>query len=577
MIIHDYNKSIKRIERNIKNYDDFDDARHEFYRLNNLYFDDKCEEFVNKIKYEINLLSFYIEKGELANIHQQNNNLNDFIRNIDDNCKNYLKERYQNCKNKLLKSLYSLILGHLNSKYKLDYLYSYIDLTMEVYSENISLNKNNNYFLSNCLLNAYVNSISKNHYKIDEIKTNIHVFIHDESNCDIFSKINLIEFLFSKKDYKNFDMHNIDNICWNLAKSCTHEFDSIHILKLGKKVSNKLQIEKYDWDSEIGDYYKKLMLKEDNFLTKQEFCKKAIHYYKISKNNEKIIDLTRYLENIQNELELESFTLFEIEPSFFIHLDLRLSKIINFNSLKFIDYLINSDENMPNLDYNDLRIYKNVKKSSPIFMDSYWQLFDSNHNNRLPNKDFKIETDEAERYYNLIHIIFCQSYMKIYLNNIFEFAYVNDIFNYECLSNYLYKYSNLDNKILKFLNPSLLSYFNQLDLYLSNYKENFVLFMDSIISKIEFIIRKICNKHEIVTSNVYSDNISEKISLDKIFKNKEFKKILSEPDYHFLKIILTDEGINIRNELTHGLNFNKYTFSDANLLLFSFFRLLKYL
>ena len=61
---------------------------------------------------------------------------------------------------------------------------------------------------------------------------------------DIFSKINLIEFLFSKEDYKNFDISDMDDICWNLAKSCNQEFDSIYILKLGKKISNKLQNKK---------------------------------------------------------------------------------------------------------------------------------------------------------------------------------------------------------------------------------------------------------------------------------------------------------------------------------------------
>ena len=105
----------------------------------------------------------------------------------------------------------------------------------------------------------------------------------------------------------------MDDICWNLAKSCNQEFDSIYILKLGKKISNKLQNKKYDWDDEIGSYYEKLMLKEDNFL------------------------------GTQNELKLPYFTLLDIEPSFFIHVDLRLIKLINFNSLELIDYLIKSD------------------------------------------------------------------------------------------------------------------------------------------------------------------------------------------------------------------------------------------
>ena len=167
--------------------------------------------------------------------------------------------------------------------------------------------------------------------------------------------------------------------------------------------------------------------------------------------------------------------------------------------------------------------------------------------------------------------------MKIYLNNIFEFTYVNNLLNYTHLINYLNKSTPLEEETIKFLNPAISSYFKEIDLYLAQGNGNFVLFMDSIVSKIEFIIRKICNKNEIATTDVYPNNISEKITLEKIFKLDEFKKNLSNSDYHFLKIVLTDEGINLRNELSHGLNFNKYSFSNANLLMFSFLRLLKYL
>lgn len=575
MITKDYNNSIEKIENNIKVYDDFDKARREFYRLNNLYLDDECYELINKINYEIDFLSFYIEQGKLFNICQQDNNLNFFIKKLDSNCISYLKERFENSNNNLLKSLYALILGHIKSKNKLKYLYSFVDLTMDVYYENIS-QKNDCYdFLSLCLINAYVNAVSKNHPKKDEIITEISNFIHDDRIQDIFSKVYLIEFLFSKNDYENFDINDMDTLCWKFAKSCIQEYDSIYILKLGKKISNKLQIERrYEWDSEIGKYYERLMLKEKNFIGKQRFCKNAIKYYKKS-NPEKINDLTKYLEEIQKEHETHPFTLLEIEPSFLIHVDLRLIKLINFNPQELINYLITSEENMSSLDYDDLTIYNNVKKSHPLLMDSSIEIFDSNKNNRLskPNNENK----KAEVYYNLIHVRFVQKYMKIYLNNIFEFTYVNNLLNYTHLINYLNKSTPLEEETIKFLNPAISSYFKEIDLYLAQGNGNFVLFMDSIVSKIEFIIRKICNKNEIATTDVYPNNISEKITLEKIFKLDEFKKNLSNSDYHFLKIVLTDEGINLRNELSHGLNFNKYSFSNANLLMFSFLRLLKYL
>ncbi len=576
MITKDYNNTINKIENNIKVYDDFNKARREFYRLNNLYYDDECYELLNKINYEIDFLSFYIEQGKLFNILQQDNNLNFFIKKLDSNCISYLKERFQNSNNDLLKSLYSLILGHIKSKNKLKYLYSFVDLTMSVYYENVS-QKNDCYdFLSICLINAYVNAVSKNHPKKDEIIIEISNFIHDDRIPDIFSKVYLIEFLFSKNDYENFDINDMDTLCWKFAKSCIQESDSINILKLGKKINNKLPIERYDWDSEIGNYYEKLMLKEKSFIVKQRFCKKAIKHYKKS-NPEKIIELTKYLEEIQNEYETHPFQLLEIEPSFLIHVDLILIKLINFNSQELINYLITSEENMPNLDYGDFTLYTNLKKSSPILMNSSIEIFDSNKNNRLSNDYFNNESKKAEVCYNFIHTRFAQKYMRIYLNSIFEFTYVNNLFNYTHFINYLNESTPLDEETIKFLNPAISSYFKEIDLYLARGNGNFVLFMDSIISKMEFIIRKICNKNEIITTNIYSNNISEKITLEKIFKLDEFKKILSNSDYHFLKIVLTDEGINLRNELSHGLNFNKYSFSNANLLLFSFLRLLKYL
>ena len=160
---------------------------------------------------------------------------------------------------------------------------------MDVYYENIS-QKNDCYdFLSLCLINAYVNAVSKNHPKKDEIITEISNFIHDDRIQDIFSKVYLIEFLFSKNDYENFDITDMDTLCWKFAKSCIQEYDSIYILKLGKKISNKLQIERrYEWDSEIGRYYERLMLKEKNFIGQQRFCKNAIKYYKKS-NRKKLM------------------------------------------------------------------------------------------------------------------------------------------------------------------------------------------------------------------------------------------------------------------------------------------------
>ncbi|MDO5843484.1 MAG: DUF4209 domain-containing protein, partial [Methanobrevibacter ruminantium] len=62
-----------------------------------------------------------------------------------------------------------------------------------------------------------------------------------------------------------------------------------------------------------------------------------------------------------------------------------------------------------------------------------------------------------------------------------------------------------------------------------------------------------------------------------IFDNEDFKNLINESDYNFLKYVLIEPGLNLRNKSAHGLDLSIYNFSNANLLFLCFFRILKYL
>ena len=86
-----------------------------------------------------------------------------------------------------------------------------------------------------------------------------------------------------------------------------------------------------------------------------------------------------------------------------------------------------------------------------------------------------------------------------------------------------------------------------------------------------------CKNNGINIITVQQDGLSSRISLEKLFNNDDFKNLILESDYHFLKYVLIEPGLNLRNKSAHGLDLSIYNFSNANLLLLCLLRIIKYL
>ena len=136
--------------------------------------------------------------------------------------------------------------------------------------------------------------------------------------------------------------------------------------------------------------------------------------------------------------------------------------------------------------------------------------------------------------------------------------------------------SNNEKPLLYYFKPVIKEYFKQFELYLSNEEYNFVLFIDSLVSKLEFLVRKLCEIYNISMLKPQGNGTTSEKLLHDFFNDSNFKEVLLENDYDFLKFILLKPGLNLRNKSAHGFDLEIYTVNNANLLLLCFFRLLKY-
>lgn len=89
-------------------------------------------------------------------------------------------------------------------------------------------------------------------------------------------------------------------------------------------------------------------------------------------------------------------------------------------------------------------------------------------------------------------------------------------------------------------------------------------------------MKHICSSNDIIITTVQQDGLTSRASLEKISQNDKFEEFINESDYYFLKYVLIESGLNLRNKSTYGLDLSIYNFLNANLLILYFFIIIKY-
>lgn len=531
---------------------------------------------INEITYEIDSLNFFIEQGKLIPLFGYGNHCYPDINKFDDGYKNYLKQRFQDTSNSILKNMYLIIILNLKLKQEMNF---FIDQSLNLL--NYYLATEIEIELGNDLLMTTFDKCMSYRYKKDDIKLLIVKYVKAEFNT-IFNRKHLIELmLLKKKVFKNDDFEGIEDICWECAQKSASR-TKIEFLLLGQKISQKLQNNEDIWFDEIGKTYENLAdERHDSKMVQIMHLSDAIEYYKKGKHPQKVEETSIKLKSIQKKFEPASIPFkFNVDSEINIILT-EIYEKIPLDSNSFLEFLIH-DKNeflIPKLEKDD-KNYNNFMDAAPFLSRINQLKLDNNRNIiqtlNIDNEEERIMDSNYGQYH--LSLIF----QKIFLNEIFVYASNLKIFTYDSVITYLsncQKFLNISNNekpLLYYFKPVIKEYFKQFELYLSNEEYNFVLFIDSLVSKLEFLVRKLCEIYNISMLKPQGNGTTSEKLLHDFFNDSNFKEVLLENDYDFLKFILLKPGLNLRNKSAHGFDLEIYTVNNANLLLLCFFRLLKY-
>ncbi len=522
------------------------------------------------------------------------------INNLSNNFYVYLKQREDESNHPFLKSYYSHLLWKLptntiEKKEKIKYaktaINSYLEL-IKIYQTDLNVENVDNK-ICDAIKNTCMITIEINHSDKETIIKNILSsvnFIYRQNNICLAGIIN-----YFVENYKNFKNQlsdiNLQEICFNSANRLLEEksfkevaFKTIIFFRIGEKIDQKLNTFKYNWQLEIAKVYEKMSIERQD-LANCIFCLKALNIYLSLKIENKIQETSqRYKQLISSRALFQSHQIIDVSS----HIN-TFKTMIEELSEKNINEVLQelSSENSILVISSEIKVEddNDFLNQLPISV-----LDDNGHISQ------QFEGEELKKYKKLrFYDILLDIYYNSFAHNLFyelvktkklTFITLVDFLDQntwlgqgitKMVNGFTYQYRWLD-----FLKPSLQNYFEEINKMLENteYQLNTILFIDSLTSKIEGIIRDILELNGEITfePKKKDKDLTVTILLHNLFEHQSIKMFIKEDDLFFLKFLMVEKaGYNIRNKVSHCLmRYEDYNIKIADLLLIALLRLSYY-
>ncbi|WP_035756360.1 DUF4209 domain-containing protein [Hugenholtzia roseola] len=527
------------------------------------------------------------------------------INNLTENFFIRLKERLAESNHPFLKAYYSHLLLLLSNATESRRYYietavnSYLEL-IEIYKSDLSI-ENIDTKIYHATRNACMIAIETNYNKQQTINTIIEntTFLYQRNF--VFLKA-LVTYLV--EDFKNFKTKlitfNLQEICFNSAhrlleiKPIVEIFDkTIAFFYLGKKIDQKFSTSTYNWLLEIAKVYEKMSIERQD-LANSVFCLQALNIYSSLKMEDKIQETAeRYKQLIASRQLFETHQVIDVS-----------SQIETFNTMKaellakdikeILQLLSSSDNTMVSIsEINSLA--SNQENDSNNFLSQLSKSVLDNNGHTAQEFEGGSEKYEKLKFYGIL----LDTYYNLFVVHCFNELVKNKVLTFDILINFLEQNTWFGQEITKrangfsyeykwtdFIKPALENYFVEIDKAFENkgYQPSFILFIDSLASKMEGIVRDIFELNGEITFQTKGQvkNKTVEKDLNDLFKELEEGKVsnlIKTNDWTFLKFLLTDRGVgfNLRNDIAHTLmRYEDYNIKVANLLLLALLRLSHY-
>lgn len=372
----------------------------------------------------------------------------------------------------------------------------------------------------------------------------------------------------------------------------TYTWEAIYIVDLCICIKNKQCVDAKNLVHYKAELFEKMANERTDALVCMTFIEMALRLYKTAGDSNRVAKMEAAYMKIRGKIKLDT----QIREMPLEYIDV---------VTKMIDEMIKtSDEETIIFDLMDtgwflstiqIKEQADLLKSKSIFSSIVPTIIKDKFGNTID----KYITDDEIR-----EMFFWQEYGVSYqlgLQKLQQFiieAYKAGKFSYDSVMHYLestwynipirhtYCEEVFDIKILDVLSPGLKLFFNELDesSKSSEYHFNYITITDTLVLKIETILRLYCEKIGIATMKPRVKS-GESLVMEKLLDDllSDLKSISEKPtpfndeDWLLIKYALTLKGCNLRNRVAHGLmDAWEYNFSQIVIVLVIILRLSKY-
>ncbi|PKH49193.1 DUF4209 domain-containing protein [Tenacibaculum sp. Bg11-29] len=534
------------------------------------------------------------------------------VRDLQEKDFQYFEDRYKNCSNLYAKTEFGLLV-YFGSK--------------TVYSKHTDFKKqlfNKLYSLSQQYLENAINPSDKKRYNLDYITTLNNAFLIAHKS-KLKEELNLIiesiykthntwditrggslrilldlsgltsEYYKIFKTKVDYDKIISKNILGAKEQEKTHIWGAIYItdltIDIGEKTNKNINY--------LLEYKAELYIKlsdnaeKGNNMAAVTFTENALRIYQQLKNKSKISEIEKKYSEQRGKFKLATIRQ-DFPKEYNENITSYINEVVSSSSEnQIIYYLISTPW------FNKIESIQSIAKESkkenvfiPILGSSILDKFGNT-----------IETFHTEEEKNLFN--FWRSYGfnfqvgKQNMHQFFVVAYTSGKISFKSIISYLEntwlnepiirKYNGEDVEIIPIdlIKPSIKRIFEELDNYSTNneYEVDCVTITDSLVLKIETLIRNFCEKIGIATFKTRQKGkdklVMEKL-LDDMLADIKHSVInqtgFDEEDRIFIKYVLSEKaGLNLRNTVAHGLlDIYEYTFSNIIVTLSIILKISKY-
>lgn len=421
------------------------------------------------------------------------------------------------------------------------------------------------------LLSRNINDTTKIDLAKLEVKRLIFNF-NSESTCLFRVRADLLGLMIKEKTmFTKDDFSGMSDLCFNFSKALGDSHQAITILQFGEMSEQKTGTATYNWNELIAESYEKMMNPnlQNNKHVAIEFCSKALEYYKLAKNEEKIEKLETIYTELSGSLEFPKIEVKIDLKKYIADCEKRVKELMKFTPEQIIGFIMTDKSLLP--DYKSTKeLTQKILKQFPMQAILPITLTDEQgHTAQCFTTQEEIEFYRTLHQYHMI----LENYCMPLLNMVFIEGLKENKITFETLMEFFQKYSWFGKTIpkkrfnkevphnwLSLLAPSLFEYFAQMDFWRAsgNYP-NLVLCIDSLVLKIEGLLRDMFFFSGIATFTSKTDkkhgkSISYEKELNALLYEKRMSELFDPDDLLLFKFVLIEKaGYNLRHKIAHSL------------------------